>query len=61
MEAKDTVMTDKEMTNVGWVDAEFEDSSEGVVCNELYDIRKILEAQAEISFKAGMKEALTPA
>ena len=56
MEAKDTMMSESEMHKAGWVNAEFKDTPNGVVCDEIYDIRKILLAQAEISFRAGYEQ-----
>ena len=53
MEAKDTVIKMEEINDVAHVGAEFHVTDGEVVCNEQYDLNKVLQKQAEISFKAG--------
>ena len=52
MKAEDTVIKN---FSPYWVTAEIHDVDGEVVCDEKYDMGKLLKSQAEISFKAGME------
>jgi hypothetical protein len=43
--AKMPILRDDEIHDAGWIKGEFVDTPEGVVCNEIYNLRKILKAQ----------------
>lgn len=47
---KPPLLGDEEIQK-GWVKAEFEDTENGVMCNEIYDLRKILQTQRDICIK----------
>lgn len=41
------VLSGEEIHKAGWVDAEFKETTNGVECNEIYDLQKILKAQRD--------------
>jgi hypothetical protein len=45
--AKMPILRDDEIHDAGWIKGEFVDTPEGVVCNEIYNLRKILKAQRD--------------
>jgi hypothetical protein len=41
------ILRDDEIHDAGWIKGEFVDTPEGIVCNEIYNLHKILEAQRD--------------